>query len=170
MQLKKKLILDKSRRLFNEEGLSNVTIRKVALELQMSAGNLTYHFPKRKEIVKELADELSFGEAAFLEMYLSPQQTSHQLERLVYNHSKILIDYRFFWLDYLQLEREDSSIKKTIDRMMNQRRTHLDADLANYLNEFLYQMATNNYSFNNYNFGAYYRSVTSAILPESLVV
>lgn len=159
MQLKKKLILDRSRVLFNEQGLPNVTIRKVAKEMNMSAGNLTYHFPKRASIVNELLTELRFGETAFLEMYLSPQLTKIQLKRLIISHSKILMDYRFFWLDYNHLENESSSIKLSVDRIMENRRRVLDESLAVYFDEFLYKMAISKYKFNNHAFHQFYKTI-----------
>ena len=52
MKNTRKNILNASKVLFNELGYSQVTIRMIALQLNMSSGNLNYHFKKRENIVK----------------------------------------------------------------------------------------------------------------------
>lgn len=47
-------ILQTALALFNEEGLDNVSLRKIAQELGISLGNLTYHYSKRDDIVYAL--------------------------------------------------------------------------------------------------------------------
>lgn len=44
-------ILETSRFLFNEQGIENVAISQIAGALSISAGNLTYHFAKKQNIV-----------------------------------------------------------------------------------------------------------------------
>ena len=58
MSKKKKLILDTAKALFNEKGYHNVTIRMIALKMNMSSGNLNYHFKKREDIFEALYFEM----------------------------------------------------------------------------------------------------------------
>ena len=51
-------ILDTSRNLFNDLGYSQVTIRMIASKLNMSSGNLNYHFRKREDILEALYFEM----------------------------------------------------------------------------------------------------------------
>jgi AcrR family transcriptional regulator len=51
-------ILDTARGLFNESGLSRVGVREIARALEMSPGNLAYHFPTKDELVAALVKEL----------------------------------------------------------------------------------------------------------------
>lgn len=44
-------ILETSRTLFNKQGVENVAISQIAKTLTISAGNLTYHYAKKKDIV-----------------------------------------------------------------------------------------------------------------------
>lgn len=53
----KERILAASLALFNERGYGNVTMRMIADFLSISVGNLTYHFPKKQDIVNALMDE-----------------------------------------------------------------------------------------------------------------
>ena len=50
--------MDGSRKLFNELGFSQVTIRMIASELGFSSGNLNYHFRKRADILEALYFEM----------------------------------------------------------------------------------------------------------------
>ena len=47
-------ILKTSVRLFNENGLTNVSLRSIADDMKISVGNLQYHFKKREEIINAL--------------------------------------------------------------------------------------------------------------------
>ena len=43
----RQLILDTAKRLFNERGYNGVSLKDIADELNISKGNLTYHFRKK---------------------------------------------------------------------------------------------------------------------------
>ncbi len=47
-------ILDASRRLFNEKGYAATTLAEIAASIGIAQGNLTYHFPTKRELVLEL--------------------------------------------------------------------------------------------------------------------
>ena len=51
-------ILKRSMDLFNDYGIESVSIFRVAESLGISAGNLTYHFKKKKDLVGELLNRL----------------------------------------------------------------------------------------------------------------
>lgn len=45
-------ILDTAKRLFNERGYNDVSLKDIADEVGISKGNLTYHFSKKKTLWK----------------------------------------------------------------------------------------------------------------------
>ena len=47
-------ILDASRQLFNERGYAATTLAEIAASVGIARGNLTYHFPTKRELVMEL--------------------------------------------------------------------------------------------------------------------
>ncbi|GKU30180.1 TetR/AcrR family transcriptional regulator [Clostridium folliculivorans] len=49
---KKNEILEISRQLFNEQGYNNVSMRTIADALNISVGNLTYHYKKKEDLVE----------------------------------------------------------------------------------------------------------------------
>jgi AcrR family transcriptional regulator len=50
-------ILDHTRRAFNERGVAAVGIREIARELELSPGNVSYHFPTKEALVAALFEE-----------------------------------------------------------------------------------------------------------------
>lgn len=50
----KAIILDTARQMFNEYGYLNVTMRQISNQLNISVGNLTYHYKKKEDILKAL--------------------------------------------------------------------------------------------------------------------
>jgi AcrR family transcriptional regulator len=58
MSKKKSEILKIALTLFNENGVDGVTLRDIAKILDISLGNLTYHFPSKSDIVFALTQEL----------------------------------------------------------------------------------------------------------------
>ncbi len=52
----KEEIITSSRELFNEHGYHEVTMRMIARKCNISVGNLTYYYAKKKDILKELLE------------------------------------------------------------------------------------------------------------------
>lgn len=52
MQKRRDDILDTAERLFNEHGYNAVSLRDIADVLQISKGNLTYHFQKKEDLIE----------------------------------------------------------------------------------------------------------------------
>ena len=92
-------ILDAGRKLFNERGFSQVTVRMIASELGMSSGNLNYHFRKREDILEALYFEMVEVFDRRVEK-LGEQEISLQLMRNDVEESlRRMLDYRFCWSD-----------------------------------------------------------------------
>ncbi len=51
-------ILEHARRVFNERGVAAVGIREIARELEMSPGNLSYHFSTKEALVAALIEQM----------------------------------------------------------------------------------------------------------------
>ena len=121
MNSTKKRILDASRKLLNQQGLSAVSQRTIATHLGISPGNLTYHFKKRSNIIEGLYFELvEKMNSAFsnLEMDKGLIFGLHQITR---NSMENLFEYRFMMLDFIQVMREFPTIKKHYLQLIIQR-------------------------------------------------
>lgn len=91
-QTTKEKILECARTLFNEKGYQNVKMRDISNLLEISVGNLTYHFRRKEDLLKALMEN-----AAPLEN----KKLSHTLSDLNNYLSEMLIsiqNYLFFFI------------------------------------------------------------------------
>jgi AcrR family transcriptional regulator len=123
----KEKILESALELYNEQGTEVVTIRHIAAELGISHGNVGYHFPSTKDIVrallKEMKNELDVPLAKFAaqENEVSPEAIYENV-LAVYT---LLEKYRFFLLDFTHIIRSDTLIKSAFRGMMTKRKEQL---------------------------------------------
>lgn len=106
----KRKILDTACRLFNENGVSETSLRTIADDMGISIGNLQYHFKKRDDVIETLYFEIvDKMDAVF-------QPAQHSLLASVLNFPKItievLFEYRFFLIDLVTITRNNQKIKK----------------------------------------------------------
>lgn len=121
----KKKILNTSRLLFNEKGINNVTIRMIALKLNMSSGNLNYHYKKREDIL----------EALYFEMVYTFDKRIKDLDKEVPSINKMhedikvsisrMVVYKFFWTDLYNILQLNSKIKAHFDSVYINRKNGL---------------------------------------------
>ncbi|CAM1349750.1 TetR/AcrR family transcriptional regulator [Tenacibaculum insulae] len=126
MSKTKEKILNTSRILFNELGYSNVTIRMIALKLNMSSGNLNYHFKKREDILEALYFEMV---ATFDERIANLEQQIPTLNKMqidIKASMERMVDYTFFWSDLYNLLSLNKKIKTHFNTVYIQRKNGLD--------------------------------------------
>ncbi len=145
MKSRREQILIASRNLFNLFGYSNVTIRMIALELQISSGNLNYHFKKREDILEALYFEMvaPFDERV-KEMDVKKISLQSIKEDVVSSMERMLA-YQFFWTDMFNLLKLNEQIRQHFESVYQTRfqgyRLLFKALLANnHLQAFQHEM------------------------------
>ncbi len=112
MDKKKKLILEAAKMLFNEKGYHQVTIRMIALQLEMSSGNLNYHYKKREDIFEalyfEMVTEFDDRIKDLSNIEVSIAQIRSDIEQSMIR----MIAYKFFWTDLHNLLKVSDKVKK----------------------------------------------------------
>lgn len=103
MNKKKELILKVARTLFNEKGYHNVTVRMIALNNEMSSGNLNYHFKKREDIFESLYFEMVSVFDARIESLNDIEVSLTQIRNDVDLSMRRMLAYQFFWTDLYNL-------------------------------------------------------------------
>ncbi|RAJ12327.1 TetR/AcrR family transcriptional regulator [Arenibacter echinorum] len=103
MSKKKKLILEAARTLFNENGYHDVTIRMIALKMNMSSGNLNYHYKKREDIFEALYFEMVSEFDQRIHVLPNMEVSIEKLRNDVESSMKRMLDYTFFWTDLYNL-------------------------------------------------------------------
>ncbi len=102
----KQEILNASRELFNRESWSKTSIRKIASKLNISDGNLRYHYKNKEGIVLDLFSEMT--EEMMLEI-TNREQNKDSIELQYKSIFKIMYKYRFFFLESYFIKREYES-------------------------------------------------------------
>jgi AcrR family transcriptional regulator len=100
----KEKILNGSRVLFNREGWREVRIRDIAGSLGISPGNLTYHFPKKEDLLKAILAQLWVSERtayqSFLEQNADTGGLLHVIQRVfrdqLDNHGILAARYLYY--------------------------------------------------------------------------
>ena len=126
MSATKERILATSVELFNEKGLVNVTMRDIAAELEMSLGNLTYHFKKKDELMEAVHERIITERNSLMEnvqMIPSIANIHSQLVPLLQLYER----YRFFHQDILEVMRAYPKIAEMQREHINNQITYIKA-------------------------------------------
>ncbi|HAS45095.1 MAG TPA: TetR family transcriptional regulator [Microscillaceae bacterium] len=99
----KEKIVQTSVALFNEKGISNVSMKQVADQLGISAGNLSYHYKTKEVLLLHIYRQMS-SEA--LE-YILPDTyiTLHHFEEIIQKFREHQKKYSFFFQDVVDIIR-----------------------------------------------------------------
>ncbi len=112
--------------LFNGRGEPNVTTLDVSTELDISPGNLYYHFKGKNEIIAELYEQF---EAAMLELQVqSLESDSALLDMWTYLQFsfEIMAQYLYFYRDVSNLLGRYPLIRKRFNRLLGRQRKSLE--------------------------------------------
>ena len=119
MNTTKQKILLKSLELFNRDGVTNVSLRSIADNLEISIGNLQYHFKKRENIIEtlyfQLVDEINNA------IYIKNDNLLESFFNISTTTFSILYNYHFFLLDFVFIVRNNKKIKNHYSKLSLQR-------------------------------------------------
>ncbi|MEH6538233.1 MAG: TetR/AcrR family transcriptional regulator [Psychroserpens sp.] len=121
MSKKKKLILEAARTLFNEKGYHDVTIRMIALKMNMSSGNLNYHYKKREDIFEALYFEMVSEFDERINMLPNIEISIEQVKIDVERSMRRMLDYTFFWTDLYNLLSINDKVKEHFQEVYKKR-------------------------------------------------
>jgi AcrR family transcriptional regulator len=82
--------------LFNEDGVDGVAAYRIAAELEISPGNLTYYFSTKTEIVREIVSRLETQLVTAIEGFGDPSDAD-QISALLVRIFRIMRGYRFIF-------------------------------------------------------------------------
>lgn len=105
-------ILETSLALFNRDGEPHVTTAHVAIEMNISPGNLYYHFPNKDAIIEELYGRL---EAKLLPLLTLPFDRSPGVEDLwfmLHVMFETMGEFRFLYRDIMELTSRNRALGK----------------------------------------------------------
>lgn len=109
----KEKILSAAKELFNVEGVENVTTRHIASKINMSQGNLHYHYPNKKEIIIELHKQFLGEVMQRMSMVALTEFNLEMWYNLISSAFKVMYEFRFFFIDTLVIWRKIEMIKNS---------------------------------------------------------
>jgi AcrR family transcriptional regulator len=133
-------ILVTSLELFNAEGETNTTTIDIANELDISPGNLYYHFKGKDEIIRELFTQYELALSDTLTAPLD-QPLSSDLSHVEYNWYYLYVvmeemyNYRFFYLNLDDIRQRYPEVRKGFKRLIQLKRAALFAICQNLLEQ-----------------------------------
>lgn len=112
MSKTKERILNISLALFNQEGLANVTLRKIAKYLGMSQGNLNYHYRKRVDLIEALYFRYATAvDEKISEVIYRENLNWEYLKVYIAELIGIFYDFRFLFMDFSYVMRDYPGIR-----------------------------------------------------------
>lgn len=101
---KKEDIIDKAIALFNEKGISTVTMRQIAEALTISPGNLTYHYKTKDELVQVIYQQIHDESSDYISFdgYI----TLNDFELILKKFYQLRKRYSFFFNDIVFINRQ----------------------------------------------------------------
>ena len=110
MKTKERILL-KALDLFNDQGIREVTLRQIASSLEMSQGNLNYHFRTKAEIVSQLYFQLVDHMDHEMNKITREKPILQFLNESTLVSMNILYQYRFITRDLYHVLGDDETLK-----------------------------------------------------------
>lgn len=108
----KSLILDAALELYNEQGFSLTSLRDIAKKMNISPGNLTYHFKNTEDIILILIDQFLEKVTLLIEdLKSSSLDTVDILRDYIYHLFSCFYDYKFLFINFVDISKKYSKLK-----------------------------------------------------------
>ncbi|MCU0431700.1 MAG: TetR/AcrR family transcriptional regulator [Cytophagaceae bacterium] len=101
----KERILTTALELFNEQGSDAVSIRDISGAMEISSGNLTYHYKNTDEMIVALYFQLVEKSNALFSAMQSEKIDIHFLMKSSHATFRLIEEYRFLFLDMVRIMR-----------------------------------------------------------------
>lgn len=123
----KEKIIHKAIELYNERGFSNISSRDIAQELDMSHGNLEYHYKNKEAILHAIYDRMKGEVSAYFSEIDPSQEPFKQFDTLLKKLDHFQNKYLFFNLDIIEISRQYPKLKKKVETTIQIRKDQMNA-------------------------------------------
>lgn len=108
-------ILIKAIELFNQFGYESVTMRDIAKAMHKSVGNITYHYPKKSDLMSAIGN-LIYQD--FCSLQLQTKLNIHGLRENLVKMIQFQKRYAFYFSNMIALRKYQSDTEDTADRQL----------------------------------------------------
>lgn len=102
-------------RLFNEEGVDAVSLRRIAAEAGTTIGNLTYHFAKKDDLLQAILADLHAGFSGKLDESLAGEPLLARIVELLRENEENQRAYPFYFENISQVLRQSTALSAEAD-------------------------------------------------------
>lgn len=124
MKLKER-ILYTSVELFNEFGIANISPNKIAEELDISVGNLTYHYKKKSDLIEAILDIMIVKSSDYFQIKEEPTANDYEIIRLKF--VKLQATFKFFFNDMVFITQKYPKVAERFKELTIERFKHSKA-------------------------------------------
>lgn len=118
----KEKILQAALKLYNTEGITVITSRHIAASMNISHGNLHYHFKHTDEIIQSLYDRLAAEfDGIILQMDEDRALNMEAFDRFSTRSLEIMYKYRFIFLHFVEIGRRIPAVREDYFRLTKRR-------------------------------------------------
>ena len=121
----KQRIIDRAIKLYNNQGVINITSRDLAKSLRMSHGNVEYHFPNKESLLKAIYDQMKREISGVYEEVKTPIDPFLHFNELLVRLEAFHKAYSFFNLDVLEISRNYKEVNQLLKNTFQIRRTQM---------------------------------------------
>lgn len=109
--------------LYNEKGYNNITTRHIAAELNMSPGNLHYHFKHSEDIVKILFSELVLKIDVILNnLQKTENKALEDLYSFTFSTYEVFYSFRFIFMNFFDILKHIPAIESRYESINESRK------------------------------------------------
>lgn len=139
MKNTKEKILEKALDLFNESGIEKITTRSIAQQLEMSQGNLHYHYANKNVLIESLFEKF-LAELKDSERYKEGNPfEKEQVIGSMRDNFQIMFRFRFFFKDNEVVWRRLPQIKESITSVFELKKGQIKTLIMQYKKENIFR-------------------------------
>jgi hypothetical protein len=120
-------IISKAIELYNERGFSNVSSRDIAQSLNMSHGNLEYHYKNKEEILHAIYARMKNEVSEYFSEIDPAMEPFAQFDKLLKKLDHFQNKFLFFNLDIIEISRQFPKLKKKVETTIQIRKDQMNA-------------------------------------------
>ena len=136
----KEKIISTALSLFNDKGYNNITTRHIAAELNISPGNLHYHFKHSEDIIKVIFSELIFEMDKMMnKLNETETKTLESLFDFTFHTYEIFYSYRFMFLNFVDILKNIPAIEAQYEKITAGRKIEFQIIFSDFQKNNIFQ-------------------------------
>lgn len=114
----KQRILDTTLALFNQLGTPNASTNHIALELEISPGNLYYHFPNKEQLIEQLFSNYEQALQPLIQQTFTEPLSIEDIWFFLHLNFELALEYRFIYQDSDYITSKCPSLAAKFQRLL----------------------------------------------------